>query len=74
MAIYDGNKSNYEYVMWLDADGSMPATTIKDLISLQSENLDNVIIGSRFVKGGVIKEFKKLARPHFFCFSQCSTI
>ena len=54
MAIYDGiNKSNYEYVMWLDADGSMPATTIKDLISLQSENLDNVIIGSRFVKGGL---------------------
>ena len=67
MAIYDGiNKSNYEYVMWLDADGSMPATTIKDLISLQSENLDNVIIGSRFVKGGGYKGIQEIGKTSFF--------
>ena len=67
MSIYEGiNKSNYEYVMWLDADGSMPATTIKDLISLQSENLDNVIIGSRFVKGGGYKGIQEIGKTSFF--------
>ena len=67
MSIYEGiNKSNYDYVMWLDADGSMPATTIKDLISLQSENLDNVIIGSRFVKGGGYKGIQEIGKTSFF--------
>ena len=67
MSIYEGiNKSNYEYVMWLDADGSMSATTIKDLISLQSENLDNVIIGSRFVKGGGYKGIQEIGKTSFF--------
>ena len=67
MSIYEGiNKSNYDYVMWLDADGSMPATTIQDLISLQSENLDNVIIGSRFVKGGGYKGIQEIGKTSFF--------
>tara|TARA_X000000950_G_scaffold289530_1_gene414883 strand:- start:13997 stop:14794 length:798 start_codon:yes stop_codon:yes gene_type:complete len=66
MAIYDGiNKSNYEYVMWLDADGSMPAITIKDLINLQSKNLENVIIGSRFVKGGGYKGIQEIGKTSF---------
>ena len=38
--------------MWLDADGSMPAKDIKRLIDVQVQNLDSVIVGSRFVEGG----------------------
>ena len=41
--------------MWLDADGSMPATDIKKLIDVQLENLNSVIVGSRFVEGGGFK-------------------
>lgn len=56
LSILEGIKySNSEYVMWLDADGSMPATDIKKLIDVQLENLNSVIVGSRFVEGGGFK-------------------
>ncbi|OUX38267.1 MAG: hypothetical protein CBE33_01150 [Candidatus Pelagibacter sp. TMED273] len=67
MSIYEGiNKSNYDYVMWLDADGSMPAETIKDLINFQSENLEHVVVGSRFIKGGGYKGIQEIGKTSFF--------
>tara|TARA_B100000925_G_C21963912_1_gene454628 strand:+ start:79 stop:858 length:780 start_codon:yes stop_codon:yes gene_type:complete len=56
LSILEGIKySNNEYVMWLDADGSMPARDIKRLVDVQVQNLDSVIVGSRFVEGGGFK-------------------
>jgi hypothetical protein len=44
-------------VAWMDADGSMPAATFRDLISNFRLGLDEnlIVLGSRFVKGGGFK-------------------
>ncbi len=42
------------YVVWMDADLSMPASIIETLAS-QVKNLKSVVIGSRFVEGGGFK-------------------
>jgi dolichol-phosphate mannosyltransferase len=56
MSIYEGiEKSKYEYVMWLDADGSMPAVDIIKLVFNQIKYPESIIIGSRFVEGGGYK-------------------
>lgn len=56
LSIWEGiEKSKSEYVMWLDADGSMSPKDSLVLIKQQLKNLDSVIIGSRFVKGGAYK-------------------
>ena len=56
MSIYEGiEKARYDYVMWLDADGSMPASDVKKLVKTQIKNPEAVIIGSRFVDGGGYK-------------------
>ena len=47
--------SEYEYVLWLDADGSMSAKDSARLIKKQIEYPNSVIIGSRFVSGGGYK-------------------
>ena len=53
LSIYKGIISaKYEYVMWLDADGSMTPIAIAELLEQQKINPNNVIIGSRFVEGG----------------------
>jgi len=55
-SIYDGIlNSSSNYIIWLDADGSMPADTILRLITDQLKNKEKVIIGSRFVDGGGYK-------------------
>ena len=60
LSILEGiNKAKYEYVMWLDADGSMPAKSVVELLHLQIKNIDSVIIGSRFVEGGGYKGIAK---------------
>lgn len=56
LSIYEGIlSSNYKYVMWLDADGSMSPGSVLKLINKQKLNLDSVIIGSRFIEGGGYK-------------------
>tara|TARA_A100001011_G_scaffold400791_1_gene518915 strand:+ start:39148 stop:39945 length:798 start_codon:yes stop_codon:yes gene_type:complete len=66
MSIYDGiRKSKYDYVMWLDADGSMPAKTIRELVNKQALNLNSVIIGSRFVTGGGYKGIQDIGETSF---------
>ena len=58
-SILDGIKySDYDYVIWLDADGSMDAKSIVKLINVQNKNKSSVIIGSRFVKGVDTKVLK----------------
>ncbi len=63
LSILDGIKSSqFDNVMWLDADGSMTVKAMKKLIISYFENLQNdekkVIIGSRFVEGGGYKGVK----------------
>jgi glycosyltransferase involved in cell wall biosynthesis len=67
MAIWDGiNNAEQEYVMWLDADGSMPADTVIKLIKKQKEFRDAVVIGSRFAQGGGYKGIRDIGNDSFF--------
>ena len=60
LSIYQGIISaKYEYVMWLDADGSMTPIAIAELIEQQKSSPKHVIIGSRFVEGGGYKGVEK---------------
>ena len=48
----------YDHVLWMDADGSMPASVIPDLIQQFNRGLEKkhiVVVGSRFVPGGGFK-------------------
>ena len=46
MSIYDGiSLSKYEYVMWLDADGSMPPETVGKLLEKSATDRETVFIG-----------------------------
>ena len=50
--------SNFEYVLWMDADGSMPPSVLNGLItSFETNGLrgETIVVGSRFVKGGGFK-------------------
>lgn len=63
MSIFDGiDYSETTHVCWLDADGSMPAEVLKEMVILQMENHEDVIIGSRFVDGGGYKGIKQLGK------------
>lgn len=56
MSIYEGVKNaNKEFVMWLDADGSMDANSVLKLIEICSKDINKVYVGSRFVEGGGYK-------------------
>lgn len=67
MSIRDGViNAKYEYVMWLDADGSMGSEAVKKLIIYQDNNPASVIIGSRFVKGGGYKGIEVTGQTNFF--------
>ena len=67
MSLYEGiNNSKYEYVAWLDADGSMPANILLEMVKLQMANNLNVIVGSRFVEGGGYKGIKQLEKTSIF--------
>jgi len=49
--------AKFEYVAWMDADGSMPALSLANLITSYrtSTEQDVIVVGSRFVKGGGFK-------------------
>lgn len=56
LSIYEGIKnSSKDFVMWLDADGSMDGDAVLALIKCSAENRETVFVGSRFVKGGGYK-------------------
>ena len=46
---------NQNMILWMDADGSIPAKSVKDMVKILMENQDSVIIGSRFRHGGAYK-------------------
>ncbi len=55
-SIFDGiTNSKYENVLWMDADGSMTADAVEKIILKYRNNLDLVVVGSRFVSGGGYK-------------------
>lgn len=61
MSIWEGiEKSNSDYILWMDADGSMPASTVKYLVQTLMDNKESVVLGSRFVNGGAYKGIKEL--------------
>ncbi len=67
MSIWDGiSQSQYDFVSWLDADGSMPAETLKILIKELEENPSSVVIGSRFIEGGGYKGIEVFGETSFF--------
>lgn len=66
-SIWDGiDNSVHEYVMWLDADGSMTALAIKDILLKLQEDKNAVVIGSRFVNGGGYKGVLDIEKTSFF--------
>ena len=61
MSIWDGiEEANTDYVLWMDADGSMPANTVREMVDISNQNLESVVIGSRFVEGGAYKGILEL--------------
>jgi glycosyltransferase involved in cell wall biosynthesis len=56
LSIWDGiDISNQEYVMWLDADGSMTTKGINAMLDELINEKSKVVIGSRFVQNGGYK-------------------
>ena len=67
MSILDGIKnSKNDYVMWLDADGSMGHEAVKELLEHQIMNKNSFIVGSRFVLGGGYKGIEETGKTSFF--------
>ena len=60
LSIFEGvKKSNFEAVMWLDADGSMDEKAVENLIKNYLEHPEDVFVGSRFVPEGGYKGLDK---------------
>jgi dolichol-phosphate mannosyltransferase len=51
---YGISQAQGKYICWMDADGSMPASTLLEMWNVKSENFD-IIIASRFISGGGFK-------------------
>jgi glycosyltransferase involved in cell wall biosynthesis len=67
LSIWEGiQSSKYDYVLWMDADGSMPAKTVRELIEILNQNKNSVIIGSRFIDGGGYKGVRDLEETSLF--------
>lgn len=80
MSIWDGiEEANTDYVLWMDADGSMPASTVREMVDISTQNLECVVIGSRFVEGGAYKgilelEEKSLIKAIFNVYKSNDTV
>ncbi|MDA9863275.1 glycosyltransferase [Acidimicrobiia bacterium] len=67
LSIWEGIQfSKYDYVLWMDADGSMPAKTVRELIEVLNHNKNSVIVGSRFIDGGGYKGVRDLEETSLF--------
>lgn len=65
-SIWEGiNEAKYEYVMWLDADGSMTPEAVEKILGKLLLNKNSAVIGSRFVKEGGYKGVKDLGNRSF---------
>ena len=58
-SLNDGvSMAQYEHVLWMDADGSMPASTVGNMVASFNSHEDQmnlIVVGSRFVPGGGFK-------------------
>ena len=59
------NEAKYEYVMWLDADGSMTPEAVEKILGKLLLNKNSAVIGSRFVEEGGYKGVKDLGNRSF---------
>ena len=60
LSIFEGIEiAKYENVLWLDADGSMDAESIKTILNTFFKDNCDVVIGSRFIEGGGYKGLEK---------------
>lgn len=50
-----GMKRKYSFFISMDADFSHPPKSLPKMIKLSQANQDNIILGSRYIKGGKIK-------------------
>lgn len=67
LSIWEGiQSSKYDYVLWMDADGSMPAKTVRELIEVLNHNKNSVVVGSRFIDGGGYKGVRDLEKTSLF--------
>tara|TARA_B100001029_G_C15063999_1_gene461631 strand:- start:14667 stop:15479 length:813 start_codon:yes stop_codon:yes gene_type:complete len=67
LSIWEGiENSTKEFVMWLDADGSMPPLAVESLINKINNNQNSIVIGSRFVEGGGYKGVKEISNNSLF--------
>ncbi len=71
LSILEGIKSSeFDNVMWLDADGSMTVKAMKKLLIAYFDNPQNdkkkVIVGSRFIEGGGYKGVKDVKNQSLF--------
>ena len=63
----------------MDADGSMPANTVREMVDISNQNPECVVIGSRFVEGGAYKgilelEEKSLIKAIFNVYKSNDTV
>ena len=66
LSIFEGIEiSKYKNVLWMDADGSMDVNSVKILISTFLNKDIDVVVGSRFVKGGGYKGLEKNSSKSF---------
>ncbi len=58
---------HYDFVIEMDADFSHPVDKLKELLNTCKENDADVCVGSRYVKGGCIKDWdiKRIALSYF---------
>lgn len=58
-SLNDGiSMARYEHVLWMDADGSMPASTVGNMVTSfngREDQMNLIVVGSRFVPGGGFK-------------------
>ena len=77
-SIYEGIlQSSNDYIIWLDADGSMPAETVLELMSIQIKNKYKVIVQD-LSKEEDIKEYQQIQTQIysqlFFMFPNLKTL
>lgn len=60
--------ARFEHVAWMDADCSMPATSLVDLVKSYRRSVDDdsIVLGSRFVRGGGFKGIETVGETNLW--------
>ncbi len=68
-SLSDGVRAaRFPHVAWMDADGSMPPDSLRELVSSyrDSSESDPIVVGSRFVSGGGFKGVEVVGETSFW--------